>query len=185
MSQEWGLVRIDDRLIHGQVIAVWCKHRPFTRIVIVDDEVAADSFMQEVMRLAAPPGLRVDVLSLEEAIRHLPQDPHPRETTMVLLRSPQTALRLYEGGVRYMALNVGGLGSGPGRRPLFRHIAASDEEIAALKGPGRARSGHHVSDGAGRESPFVQRPSGPLNAVPEITKGTKASTKGTKVATYF
>ncbi len=133
MSQEWGLVRIDDRLIHGQVIAVWCKHRPFTRIVIVDDEVAADPFMQEVMRLAAPPGLRVEVLSLEEAIRRLPQDTHPRETTMVLLRSPQVALRLYEGGVRYTALNVGGLGIGPGRRPLFRHIAASDEEIAALK----------------------------------------------------
>lgn len=133
MSQEWGLVRIDDRLIHGQVIAVWCKHRPFTRIVIVDDEVAADPFMQEVMRLAAPPGLRVDVLSLEEAIHLLPQDPHSRETTMVLLRFPQVARHLYEGGVRYTALNVGGLGSGPGRRPLFRHIAASDEEIAALK----------------------------------------------------
>lgn len=133
MSQEWGLVRIDDRLIHGQVITVWCKHRPFTRIVIVDDEVAADPFMQEVMRLAAPPGLRVDVLSLEEAIRRLPQDAHPRETTMVLLRSPELARRLYEGGVRYRALNVGGLGSGPGRRPIFRNIAASDEEIAALK----------------------------------------------------
>lgn len=133
MNQNWGLIRIDDRLIHGQVIAVWCKHRPFSRIVIVDDEVAADPFMQEVMRLAAPPGLRVDVLSLEEATRRLPQDPHPRETTMVLLRSPQVALRLYEGGVRYTALNVGGLGSGPGRRPLFRHIAASEQEIAALK----------------------------------------------------
>lgn len=133
MSQEWGLVRIDDRLIHGQVIAVWCKHQPFTRIVIVDDEVAADPFMQEVMRLAAPPGLRVEALSLEEAVRRLPRDPHPRETTMVLLRSPQVALRLYVGGVRYTALNVGGLGIGPGRRPLFRHIAASDEEIAALK----------------------------------------------------
>ncbi|MGC8944558.1 MAG: PTS system mannose/fructose/N-acetylgalactosamine-transporter subunit IIB [Anaerolineae bacterium] len=133
MSQEWGLVRIDDRLIHGQVIAVWCKHRPFTRIVIVDDEVAADPFMQEVMRLAAPPGLGVDVLSLAEAVRRLPQDSHPPETTMLLLRSPQAALRLYEGGVRYTALNVGGMGIGPGRRPLFRHIAASDEEIAALK----------------------------------------------------
>lgn len=133
MNQDWGLIRIDDRLIHGQVVAVWCKHRPFTRIVIVDDEVAADPFMQEVMRLAAPPGLQVDVLSLEEAIRRLPQDPRPRETTMVLLRSPQAALRLYEGGIRYAALNVGGLGSGPGRRPLFRHIAASDEEMAVLK----------------------------------------------------
>ncbi len=133
MSQDWGLIRIDDRLIHGQVIAVWCKHQPFTRIVIVDDEVAADPFVQEVMRLAAPPGLQVDVLSLKEAICNLPQDSHPRRTTMILLRSPQAALRLYEGGVRYTALNVGGLGSGPGRRPLFRHIAMSDEEIAALK----------------------------------------------------
>lgn len=133
MSQNWGLIRIDDRLIHGQVIAVWCRHRPFTRIVIVDDEVAADPFMQDVMRLAAPPGLQVEVLSLEEAIRRLPHDPSPRETTMLLLRSPQAALRLYEGGVRYTALNVGGLGIAPGRRPLFRHIAASEEEIAALK----------------------------------------------------
>ncbi|MFN3762642.1 MAG: PTS sugar transporter subunit IIB [Anaerolineae bacterium] len=133
MNQDWGLIRIDDRLIHGQVVAVWCRHRPFTRIVIVDDSVAADPFMQEVMRLAAPPGLQVDVLSLEEAIRRLPQDSHPRETTMILLRSPQAALRLYEGGIRYTALNVGGLGIGPGRRPLFRHIAVSDEEMAALK----------------------------------------------------
>jgi D-glucosaminate-specific PTS system IIB component len=126
-------VRIDDRLIHGQVIAVWCKHRRFTRIVIVDDGVAADPFMQEVLKLVAPPGLEVDVLSIEEGIDALTRDLPNRGTTMVLLKSPQVARRLYDGGLEYSALNIGGIGSGPGRKNIFKNIAASKEEIVILK----------------------------------------------------
>ena len=131
--EELGLVRIDDRLIHGQVIVGWCRHRDFTRIVIVDDDIAADSFMQEVLRLAAPPGLRVDVVSIEEGAKELSQELPDRRTTMVLLRSPLAARQLYDGGVRYGALNVGGIGSRPGRKNIFKNIAASKEEIAILK----------------------------------------------------
>ncbi|RLC73770.1 MAG: PTS mannose/fructose/sorbose transporter subunit IIB, partial [Chloroflexi bacterium] len=80
--KELGLVRIDDRLIHGQVIAVWCKHRKFTRIVIVDDGVAADSFMVEVLGLAAPPDLRVDAFSVEDGVRALNEDTSNWDTTM-------------------------------------------------------------------------------------------------------
>jgi mannose/fructose/N-acetylgalactosamine-specific phosphotransferase system component IIB len=127
------LVRIDDRLIHGQVIAVWCKHRRFTRIVIVDDGVAADPFMQEVLRLSAPPGLEVDVLSVEEGIDTLTRNLPNRDTTMVLMKSPQTAHRLYDGGLEYSTLNIGGIGSGPGRKNIFKNIAASKEEIVILK----------------------------------------------------
>ena len=128
-----GLVRIDDRLIHGQVIAVWCRHRRFTRIVIVDDGVAADSFMQEVLSLAAPPGLQVDVLSIEEGIHTLTGNLPNRDTTMVLLKSPQAARRLYDGGLKYSALNIGGIGSGPGRKNIFKNIAVSKDEIVILK----------------------------------------------------
>jgi D-glucosaminate-specific PTS system IIB component len=130
--EELGLVRIDDRLIHGQVIAVWCKHQRFTRIVIVDDGVAADPFMQEVLKLAAPPDLRVDVFSIEEGISTLSQHTPDRGTTMVLLKSPLTAKRLYDGGLKYSALNIGGIGSAPGRRNVFKNISASQEEIAIL-----------------------------------------------------
>ena len=128
-----GLVRIDDRLIHGQVIAVWCKHRRFTHILIVDDGVAADPFMQEVLSLAAPPGLQVDVLSIEGGIDALSQDAPGRKTTMVLLKSPQAAKQLYNGGARYDALNVGGIGNAPGRKNIFKNISASEEEIAIFK----------------------------------------------------
>jgi len=130
---ELGLVRIDDRLIHGQVIAVWCKHRRFTRIVIVDDGVAADPFLQEVLKLAAPSGLQVDVLSVAEGVRVLSQDTPERETTMVLLKTPRVAQQLYDGGVHYRALNVGGIGNAPGRKNIFKNISASEEEIAILK----------------------------------------------------
>ncbi|MDY0020705.1 MAG: PTS sugar transporter subunit IIB, partial [Anaerolineae bacterium] len=52
-SHDFGLVRVDDRLLHGQITAVWCKHQPFTQIVIVDDATAADPFFEEVLTLAA------------------------------------------------------------------------------------------------------------------------------------
>jgi len=126
-------VRIDDRLIHGQVIAIWCRHQRFTRVVVVDDGVAADPFMRDVLTLAAPPGLAVQVLSLAEGLRELGVGRPDRPTTMVLLKSPSAAQRLYEGGVTFNRLNIGGVGGGPGRHTLFRNIALSDEELAILE----------------------------------------------------
>jgi PTS system mannose-specific IIB component len=131
--EELSLVRIDDRLIHGQVIAVWCKHRRFTNIVIVDDGVAADPFMQEVLGLAAPPNLQVDVFSIKDGIKALSENTSNWGTTMVLLKSPLAAKQLYDGGLEYNALNVGGIGSGPGRKNIFKNIAVSEEEITILK----------------------------------------------------
>ena len=112
---------------------MWCKHQPFSRIVIVDDAVAADAFMQDVLRLSAPPGLQVEVFSIAEGIKALSQDTPARRTTMVLLKSPLAAQRLYDGGLKYNALNIGGIGHGPGRKNIFKNIAASAEEIVILK----------------------------------------------------
>lgn len=130
---ELGLVRIDDRLIHGQVVAVWVKHIRTDTIVIVDDGVAKDPFMQEVLRLAAPPGITVDVRTVQEAITTLGNDAPNRERIMVLLKSPKTARQLFDGGVRFSHLNVGGIGAGPGRKSLFRNISMSEEEKSILK----------------------------------------------------
>lgn len=132
-NKDLGLVRIDDRLIHGQVITIWVKALRSSRIVIVDDGVAADSFMQEVMRLAAPPEITVDVCTVQEAMAALGDDTPDRDRILVLLKLPQVAEQLYKGGVKFKALNVGGIGAGPGRRSVFKNISMSDEEIATLK----------------------------------------------------
>jgi PTS system mannose-specific IIB component len=131
--EDLALVRIDDRLIHGQVVAVWAKHKHFSRIVIVDDDVAADPFMQDVLSLAAPPGLTVDVLPVTEAVVELNQNTPQRRSTMVLMKAPKVAKRLYDEGLEYDALNVGGMGSGPKRKSVFRNISASPEEIEIFK----------------------------------------------------
>jgi len=127
------LVRVDDRLIHGQVVAIWLKALGASRIVIVDDRTARDDFLREVLMLAAPPGVPVEVLDLAagtERVRELALDPQP---VFVIMRSPVTALRLREAGVEFPLLNVGGIGAGPGRKPLYRNISASPEELEAMR----------------------------------------------------
>jgi PTS system mannose-specific IIB component len=75
----------------------------------------------------------VDLLSVQEGIEALSKDTPDRETTMVLMKSPQAAKRLHDGEVKYSALNVGGIGSAPGRKNIFKNIAVSEEESATLR----------------------------------------------------
>ncbi len=127
------LVRVDDRLVHGQVVAIWLKALNARRIVIVDDRTAHDEFVSEVITLAAPPGVPVEIHDLAtgtERVRELVTDPEP---VFVLMRSPVTALHLREAGVEFSLLNVGGIGAGPTRKPLYRNISASVEELAAMR----------------------------------------------------
>jgi D-glucosaminate PTS system EIIB component len=127
------LVRVDDRLIHGQVVAIWLKALNARRIVIIDDRTARDEFLREVITYAAPPGVTVEIHDLAagtERLQQLAGDPEP---IFVLMRSPVTALRLREAGVEFPVLNVGGIGAGPGRKPLYRNIAASPEEVEAMR----------------------------------------------------
>jgi D-glucosaminate PTS system EIIB component len=127
------LVRVDDRLIHGQVVTIWLKALGAKRIVIVDDRTANDEFLREILELASPPGVPVEVLGVEqgiERVRQLATDPEP---VFVLMRSPITAVHLREAGIEFPLLNVGGIGAGPGRKPLYRNISASPEELEAMR----------------------------------------------------
>jgi len=127
------LVRIDDRLIHGQVVAVWLRALGSKRIVIVDDATARDEFLREVLTLAAPHGVRVEVLEVVEAAVHLMELATTPEPVMVLARSPRTVLRLRRAGVPIDVVDLGGLGAGPGRKRLHKTISVSPAELAELR----------------------------------------------------
>ena len=127
------LVRVDDRLIHGQVVAVWLRAVGADRIVIVDDKTAQNEFLREVLTLAAPQGTPVEVYGLTEGVARVAELASSPMSVFLLMRTPLTALRLRELGVRFEMLNVGGLGAGPGRHPLYKNISATDEEMAAMR----------------------------------------------------
>lgn len=127
------LVRVDDRLIHGQVVAIWLKALGAKRIVIVDDRTAKDDFLREVLMLSSPKGVPVEIHTLEAGIARVKEVAADPDPAFVLVRTPLTALRLREAGVEFPVLNVGGIGSGPGRKSLYRNISASPDELDAMR----------------------------------------------------
>ncbi len=127
------LIRIDDRLIHGQVMTGWSKVTLANRIVIIDDVVARESFMKSVLEMAAPPGITVDVYSVAEAEVELAKESPAGERTIVLVKSPLTLRSFVEKGKLTHEIIVGGIGMAPGRKTLYRNIAASPEEFAAFR----------------------------------------------------
>jgi len=126
------LARIDDRLIHGQVMTAWMKTRPAKRILVIDDKVAADAFMIEVIELAAPTGVKVDVYSCDQAIEALKDGLDT--PTILLAKVPDTYKRLLDGGIALGEINLGGMGMAPGRKTLYKNIAASEVERSVMKG---------------------------------------------------
>jgi mannose/fructose/N-acetylgalactosamine-specific phosphotransferase system component IIB len=127
------LVRIDDRLIHGQVVVVWLRALGAQRIVIVDDATARDPFLSEVLTLAAPQGVPVEVHTVAEGAVRLIELAGTPEPVMVLARSPRTILGLRQAGVPIHVVDLGGMGSGPGRRRLHKTISVSPDDLRDLR----------------------------------------------------
>ena len=122
------LARIDDRLIHGQVMTAWVKSTFGNRIIIVDDTVAKDDFIQRVLKMSAPPGIKVEVYSIDTGADILMEAPKDGEKVIVLAKYPKTLEGLVDKGVVIKELIVGGMGAAPGRKKLYRNISTSQEE---------------------------------------------------------
>jgi PTS system mannose-specific IIB component len=125
------LARVDDRLIHGQVMTAWMKSVPAKQIIIIDDSVALDEFMIKVLELAAPKGVMVRVFDVEGAVSFLSGG---LETPSILLaKTPITYKCIIDAGIQLDAINLGGMGINQNRRKLHKNLAASEEERTAIR----------------------------------------------------
>lgn len=122
-----ALVRIDDRLIHGQVMTQWVRFRHFNTILIIDDATAGDDFLAEIAVAAAPGEFKTMVYSVDKAAEYLLGEP-AEEIILILVKYVDTIERLVEKGVLISELNVGGIGMKRGREKVFRNIAVSQAE---------------------------------------------------------
>ncbi len=126
------MIRIDDRLIHGQIVAAWVKSLSIKRIWIVDDGVAKDTFITNVMKMVAPPDTELTITGTDEVGRLLPELDGSDKNTLILVKYPKVAKLLFDSGVLLRELNVGGMGANAERRKLFKNISASEEERKTL-----------------------------------------------------
>ncbi|EGQ6507541.1 PTS system mannose/fructose/N-acetylgalactosamine-transporter subunit IIB [Escherichia coli] len=122
------LARIDDRLIHGQVTTVWSKVANAQRIIICNDEVYNDEVRRTLLRQAAPPGMKVNVVNIEKAVAvyHNPQ--YQDETVFYLFTRPQDALAMVRQGVKIDTLNIGGMAWRPGKKQLTKAVSLDDDD---------------------------------------------------------
>jgi mannose/fructose/N-acetylgalactosamine-specific phosphotransferase system component IIB len=126
-----AFVRIDNRLIHGQVVEGWLPVVKVSRLVVLDDDCAANPLTCAAMALAVPSTTSVDVLPLSTAdLRRLEARP---EATLVLLKEVRSAVRAKERGLSMPVLNLGNVHFAPGRRQVGPSVFLSPEEVAALR----------------------------------------------------
>jgi mannose/fructose/N-acetylgalactosamine-specific phosphotransferase system component IIB len=127
------LTRIDDRLIHGQVVVGWAQVLRAQRIIVVDDAVSTSAWEQELYTLGVPPGLAVEYVPVDRAAEAFAEWLGDEPRTIVLLRDVATLVRLCERTPTLKRVNVGGLHDQTGREQRLAYVYLSDEEASQLR----------------------------------------------------
>ncbi len=128
-----ALYRIDDRLIHGQVVVGWGKPLNVGFIVLVDDAVRASAWEQELYRMGVPADIEVVFASTAEAAQRLSEWERDPRVGILVSGEIGTLAALTGNSHRVRRVNVGGLHHRPGRSQRLRYVYLSDAEAAQLR----------------------------------------------------
>ncbi len=101
------LIRVDDRLIHGQVITKWIRYTDATSVVAVDDETAKNPALKSIAAMAVPRSVKCAVCSLEEAVSVVEAMDGEKEKIMVIVRYVPVACELVRSGLKPARVNIG------------------------------------------------------------------------------
>lgn len=127
------IYRIDDRLIHGQVIEGWVHNLGLTRIVIVSDRIKNDNDYKNILKISVPEEIKVDVFGIREMVANVDKGYLEEEDTLVLFENPGDVLGLMDYGVMIPSLNVGCLHYNGCNIQIRKNIAVSDEDIRTFE----------------------------------------------------
>lgn len=128
------LFRVDERLIHGQVVIGWGSHLAPQRYAIVDDDVAESEWEQELYALGLPVDTDVEFVTVDQAGQRIPEWRSSSVKTVVLARDLRTVHRLAEGGhLEGVPVNLGGIHHGPGRTQVLSYIYLDDEDRRRIR----------------------------------------------------
>ena len=122
------LFRLDERLIHGQVVVAWGEYLRPERIVIFNNQVASSPWERELYMCCVPPEFQASVYNLEEASQKLSNGVFDSEKVIALVDNPADILELYKEGVRIPEVNLGGMHYGQGREKILPYLYISKEE---------------------------------------------------------
>lgn len=126
-------IRIDDRLIHGQVATIWTSHFRANRILIPNDEVAVNDIQKQVLRMAAPDGVNTSLINVDKAATNIIAKKYASQRVLLVTNSPIDILRLIEMGVKIEKFNVGNMQKRDGTLQIKKSIWILPEEREAFE----------------------------------------------------
>ena len=126
-------VRIDSRLLHGQVAMAWSKEIRPDRIIVVSDAVAHDQLRKDLITQAAPPGIKANVCPVDKLVQ-ITRDPRfSRTSALLLFETPQDLLRVVEAGVKIDHVNVGSMAHSAGKIAINGTVSIDADDARAFK----------------------------------------------------
>ncbi len=128
------LVRLDDRLVHGQVVVGWGQALSVELVVLVDDRVSQSDWEQELFRMGVPPDVELRFASVATAVAAVPDWIASARPTIVVTGDIETLVRLVEGAPAIRQVNIGGVHQQAGRRQRLPYVFLSDAEATRLGG---------------------------------------------------
>lgn len=128
------LFRVDDRLIHGQIIAAWVPYIRATRIIVADDQLPQNIILSKILRLAAPTNLRVEILPVRQAVALIEQQRSgPGLLTIMLFANLDTVVQACADGLGLTDLNIGNIRNAAGKLQVADSISLDKQEIESLR----------------------------------------------------
>ncbi|MDR1794756.1 MAG: PTS N-acetylgalactosamine transporter subunit IIB [Erysipelotrichaceae bacterium] len=133
MSNNIMLTRIDNRMIHGQVVGQWAGAVSANLLVVCDDGVANDALEQSVMRMAAEAmGYGSRFFSVQKTLDVI-EKASPNQKILLLCKTPESCRRLLEGGLALGAVQIGNMHYSEGKKQISQKAFVSEKELEDLR----------------------------------------------------
>ena len=127
------LFRIDDRLIHGQVVIGWASYLNSKKIILCDDSVSVNDWEKELYLSIVPEGITPFVFSVKDTANFISDQTNDTTHAIIVVNSPMVIESMWEYGIRPRTVNVGGIHYTKGRRNFLPYLYLNETEIEAFK----------------------------------------------------
>lgn len=126
-------VRIDHRLVHGQVAFSWTQFLGATRIIVIDDKAANDEFQKMALNMSKPAGVKLNIFTVEKALSKMEKVETLKDIIFIVFGCTHDAARFIEQYPKIKEINYGGIAKKEGSQQFSSVIYLNDEEIVDTK----------------------------------------------------
>ena len=126
-------VRVDHRLVHGQVAFTWTHYLTVSRIIVIDDKAANDEFQKMALNMSKPAGVKLNIFTVEKALSKMPKVEELNDSIFIVFGCTRDAARFIQGYKKIKEINYGGIAKKEGSKLYSDVVYLNNEEVEDSK----------------------------------------------------